>query len=105
MFASDSELVEDVRKAPDDVLSITAAMVEVCALLWMPDLCSKRSSQILQTEYTLDPLAMDDKYHASVIRSKLTRNIASTFKQVRDEFVKSLEALHLHGDGVCKVLS
>ncbi len=48
---------------------------------------------------------MDNTYHGDVIRSKLTRNIADTFKQVRDELVSSLEALHLHGDGTCKVLS
>ena len=100
MFASDSEMVEDVRKASDDVLSTKAAMIEVRVLLWMPDLCSSRSPQLVQAEYTLDLLAMDDEYHTNILRSKLTRNIADTFKQVRDELVRSLEALHLHGDGV-----
>jgi len=40
VFPSDSELVEDVRKAPDDVLSLDAAMVEVHVLFWMLDLVS-----------------------------------------------------------------
>ena len=34
---------------------------------------------------------MDDTYHRSVARSKLTRNIAATFDQVHDELVGALE--------------
>jgi hypothetical protein len=34
---------------------------------------------------------MDDSYHTDIIRSKLTRNIAVTFKEVRDELVRALD--------------
>ena len=40
----------------------------------------------MQPEYTFDFLNADD-YHTDVIRSKLTRNIDSTFKDVREELV------------------
>jgi len=40
VLASNPELVEDARKAPDDVLSVKAAGMEVRVLLWTPDLCS-----------------------------------------------------------------
>ncbi len=33
---------------------------------------------------------MDDSYHRTVIRSKLTRNIAATFDRVHDELVGAL---------------
>ena len=39
-------------------------------------------------------------YHVDIIRTKLTRNIADTFKEVRDELVKTLEAsIPTCGDG------
>ena len=41
-------------------------------------------------EYTISLLNMEDTYHTSVIRSRLTRNIAATFNQVRDELVAAL---------------
>jgi hypothetical protein len=34
---------------------------------------------------------MNDEYHKDVIRSKLTRNIAVTFKEVREELVSALD--------------
>jgi len=36
-------------------------------------------------------LNLDDDYHHGVIRSKLTRNIAITFKDVREELIKALD--------------
>ncbi|KAI9434918.1 cytochrome P450 [Lactarius psammicola] len=68
------KLIEDVRKAPDNVFVYNASAIE-----------------LLQAEYTLDLLDMDTDYHTDVIRSKLTRNIDVTFKEVRDELVRSLD--------------
>ena len=43
---------------------------------------------------------MDNEYHMDVIRSKLTRGRNATFKEVRDEIIRSLNAsIPLHGDG------
>jgi hypothetical protein len=38
-------------------------------------------------------LNAEDRYQTHVIRSKLTRNIATTFGQVQDELVQALEEL------------
>ncbi|KAI9441475.1 cytochrome P450 [Lactarius indigo] len=82
VLASGPELIEDLRKAPDDVLSLMAPLIEI--------------------EYTVDLLELDNEYHADVIRSKLTRNI--NLKDVRDEFIRSLDAsIPLHGDDWVKV--
>ncbi|KAH8996773.1 cytochrome P450 [Lactarius akahatsu] len=87
VLASGPELIEDVRKAPDDVLSITASAIE-----------------FLQAEYTLDLLDITTDYHTDVIRAKLTRNIAATFKDVRDELIRSLDAsIPVHDDDWVKV--
>ncbi|KAH9042739.1 cytochrome P450 [Lactarius pseudohatsudake] len=87
VLASSPELIEDLRKASDDVLSINASAIE-----------------FLQADYTLDLLDMNSDYHADVIRAKLTRNIAATFKDVRDELLRSLDAsIPVHGDDWVKV--
>jgi len=38
-------------------------------------------------------LNKDDIYHVDIIRTKLTRNIAVTFKEVREEFIHALKDL------------
>ncbi|KAN0126092.1 Cytochrome P450 [Lactarius tabidus] len=87
VVASSPELIEDIKKAPDDVLSLKGQVIE-----------------FLQTEYTVDLLDVHDDYHLDVMRSKLTRNIADSFKEFRDELIKSLDAsIQVHGDDWVKV--
>ncbi|KAH9036363.1 cytochrome P450 [Lactarius pseudohatsudake] len=84
VLVSGPEQVEDVRKAPEDVLSVKASSAEL--------------------EYTLGLLETDSGYHKDVIRSKLTRNIEVTFKDVRDELIRTLDAsIPVHGDDWVKV--
>jgi hypothetical protein len=48
----------------------------------------------------MDPLDLDSSYHVDIIRTKLSRNIGDTFKEVRDELVRFLDAsIPIHGDG------
>ena len=45
-------------------------------------------------------LDIHDEYHRDIVRSKLTRNIDSTFKAVRQELVMSMDDLiPTHGHG------
>jgi len=74
VLASGSELIEDIRKAPEDVLSMNQVMREV-----------------IQAEYTLSMLNPRDGYSTDVIRSKLTRDVAATFKDVREELVMAMD--------------
>jgi hypothetical protein len=91
VLVSGSELIEDIRKAPDDVLSLIEAISDVRITYKMAGARSKWLSQFLQTDYTLNWLNKHDDYHADVVRSKLTRNIAVTFKDVREELIYTLE--------------
>ncbi|KAF8467566.1 cytochrome P450 [Russula ochroleuca] len=87
VLAARSELIEDVRKAPEDVLSL-----------------NELTDELLQPEYTLDFLNQNDLFHNDVIRSKLTRNIAVTFKEVRDELVMAMDDfIPMSGDEWVKV--
>jgi len=46
-------------------------------------------SQFFQAEYTLGMLNEEDTYHTHVIRSRLTRSIATIFDQLHDEAVEA----------------
>ncbi|KAI0272854.1 hypothetical protein BGY98DRAFT_153281 [Russula aff. rugulosa BPL654] len=76
VLASGSELIDDIRRAPDDVLSRT-----------------KLRDDFLQEEYTLGILNPKDHYSSDVIRSKLTRDVASTFDEVRGELTMAIDDL------------
>ncbi|KAI0000312.1 hypothetical protein BJV77DRAFT_382129 [Russula vinacea] len=68
------DLIEEVKRAPDDVLSGIGAEME-----------------FLQAEYTLDLLNINDLFHTEIIRSKLTQNIAVAFEKGHDELVMTMD--------------
>jgi len=65
-------LVEDVRKAPDDVLSNVEPLRE-----------------FLQVGYTLN-FPTRKRYHIEVIRTNLSRNTSGVFDQIHDELVDAV---------------
>jgi hypothetical protein len=52
-----------------------------------------RIFQAIQSEYTLNILNPSDKYSADIIRSKLMRDVAATFKETREELVMAMDDL------------
>jgi hypothetical protein len=106
VLVSGPELIEDIRKAPDDVLSLRASSIEVRMFPGTLNSHSRRLCQFIQPEYTLDVLDIDNDYQTDIIRSKLTRNVADTFKEVRDELVRSFDAfIPVHDNGEWQVCS
>ena len=100
VLAASAELVEDIKKAPDDVLSSREPTKEVCTMHGF-DSSSTKSRQRIETDYTLPMLLREDTYQNHLIRSKLTRNIAITFDQVQDELVQAMaECIPATGDGM-----
>lgn len=51
--------------------------------------------KVIQSDYTLSMLNPKDGYSTDVIRSKLTRDVAVTFKDVREELVMAMDDLIL----------
>jgi hypothetical protein len=49
--------------------------------------------KILQSEYTLGILNPKDGYSTELIRTKFTRDTASTFKEAREELVMAMDDL------------
>jgi len=68
------ELIDDMRKAPDDVLSQHDA-----------------TNELVQTVYTLDFLDKHSYSHSDVVRSKLTRDIPGIFEDIYDELVLAVD--------------
>ncbi|EEB88457.1 hypothetical protein MPER_13699, partial [Moniliophthora perniciosa FA553] len=69
-------LIDEMRKAPDDVLSFQEALQDS-----------------LQIEYTLGKSMHRDPYQVAVVRGALTRNIGVKFMEVQDEIVASFNEL------------
>jgi hypothetical protein len=95
VLVSGPELIDDVRKASDDVLSaiVPISDVRITSQYNFEASYSQGISQLIQAEYTVDLLEKDSVYHAGVIRTKLTRNIAVSLKDVHEEFINTLEGL------------
>ncbi|KAH8976597.1 cytochrome P450 [Lactarius hatsudake] len=74
VFPTSPELIEDVRKAPDNVLSRR-----------------RPAEEVLQTDYTLNYLNKHDHYPVHVILSQLTRIASTTFEDICEELVLVLE--------------
>ncbi|KAG5651327.1 hypothetical protein H0H81_009080 [Sphagnurus paluster] len=63
-----TDLIEELRKVPEDVLSFHEAV-----------------NESLQIEFTLGPAISDNPYHIPIIRSQLTRNLPALFPAVQEE--------------------
>ncbi|KAJ3785534.1 cytochrome P450 [Lentinula aff. detonsa] len=72
IIATGRMIVQDIMKAPDNELSMIDAAAET-----------------LQVEYTLSKAVVIDPYHVLIVRTPMTRNIATRFAEVRDEIVSA----------------
>ncbi|EPQ50638.1 cytochrome P450 [Gloeophyllum trabeum ATCC 11539] len=70
VYVTSPVLVEELRKAPDDVLSFSEA-----------------TKKQLQINYTLGRNIHENGYHIPIVRSQLTRSLTPLFPDVRDEIV------------------
>ncbi|KDQ24036.1 hypothetical protein PLEOSDRAFT_161982 [Pleurotus ostreatus PC15] len=75
-FASGDALLENLRTAPEHVLSMEAAMVD-----------------LLQSDYTLGEEIRRDAYHVGVIRHILSKNLAVILPEILDEMVSATDDL------------
>ncbi|KAL5522640.1 hypothetical protein ACEPAG_8658 [Sanghuangporus baumii] len=68
------ELIEEVRKAPDDKLSFIEA-----------------TEDNLAVKYTMGSLIYGNHYHVGLVRSQLTRNLEALYDEIYDEVVQAFE--------------
>lgn len=76
VVVTDPQAVEDIRKAPDDVLSFDHALF-----------------LFLQTDYTAGPQIRSDAYHTALIRTTLSRNMGDMVVNLHDEISAALHDL------------
>ncbi|KAF9254469.1 cytochrome P450, partial [Marasmius fiardii PR-910] len=68
------KLLEELRRANEDDLSIMAAMTDS-----------------LKSIYTISPTLNENPYHVDVVRTPLTRNIVARFDDIHDEIVAAFK--------------
>ncbi|KAJ7781594.1 cytochrome P450 [Mycena metata] len=81
VIISGRELVEDLRAAKEEELSIREAF-----------------NEILQTNITMGPNILGNPYHISVTRVGMTKNLDARFDEVRDEIICTFDD-HLKVEG------
>ncbi|KAM6503737.1 Cytochrome P450 [Amanita muscaria] len=87
IIASGGPLIDEIRRAPNNALSATAAIREV-----------------LLTDLTVGPEQFDDPFNAEVIKGPLTRNIGAKFPDIQDEIAAAFEEyVPVKGDEWTKV--
>ncbi|KAF8343222.1 cytochrome P450 [Amanita rubescens] len=68
IVVTNQQLIDDIRRASDDQLSLKDAAAE-----------------FFHTDILLDREMHDDSFHSDVVQNQLTRNIAARFSDVQDE--------------------
>ncbi|EJD00067.1 cytochrome P450 [Fomitiporia mediterranea MF3/22] len=68
------ELIEEVRRAPDDKLSFMESTEESLAV-----------------KYTLGPYVSGNHYHVALVRSQLTRNLGVMYHDIQEEVAQAFE--------------
>ncbi|KAH9950883.1 cytochrome P450 [Amylocystis lapponica] len=76
VVVSGPKLIQEISRAPDDQLSMKAALCD-----------------LLQVDYTLDKTLEAVPIHERVIKLQLTRNLSSIFPAMRDELVASCSSV------------
>jgi hypothetical protein len=92
VVVSGKQYVDDIRKAPDEYLSLAEALAEVRLLhsiiVTHMEFLMNTKSQTVQTRFTLGFLDTHP-HHEVTIRTNVTRNIAAKFDEIRDEIVEA----------------
>lgn len=92
------ELVEELRKIPDDKLSFDHAMRDVCILYYLfpldtIDLHVRNNAQILQVKYTFGIEAQTHPYHVTVLQGQLRRKLGNIFPDIHHEICQTFEEI------------
>ena len=87
--------MEELPKAPDDILSITAAFSEVglnsLLIERLIHHCLRIFPQIFQAKFTMGPTILTNRYHVGIVRNQLTRSLGVLFSALREEVILSME--------------
>lgn len=103
VIVTSPKLVEEVRKAPEDVLSLSYFLDEVSEASSALRRAWKRRCQIKQflaIPWTVGSQIIEEPYHLPIIAIQLTRHLDALFDGVRDEILRSFDdMIHLKGSG------
>ncbi|KAG6890492.1 hypothetical protein C0992_000984 [Termitomyces sp. T32_za158] len=80
VIVSGTKLIEDVRKAPEDVLTFEAAIDEAI--------------------HALAPKTRRSHFHVPIIQTQLTRELTNSFDAIRDEVITTFSEVAPLTDGL-----
>jgi hypothetical protein len=106
LIVSGAQLVDELRKAPDDVLSFDAAVQDVRFYISIVLLNSHSLAlKSLAIDWTLGPSIAIDPYHIPIVRNQLTRNLGNLFSGLRQEIVLAFDETIPPTEGTLEFLS
>ena len=85
-------MIDEIRRAPDDVLSSLDAIneVTVCTLaVFKP--ANHQFGKALCLDLTIGQEHIDDPFHIEVVKRPLTKNIGAKVAEVQDEIAMAFE--------------
>ncbi|KAM6491939.1 hypothetical protein JOM56_012577 [Amanita muscaria] len=86
VVASGGNLIDEIRRAPEDVLSVIEAARET----WPPKFQLPILKDLL-LDLTVGPEPFDDRFHGEVVKGPLTRNIGARLADIQEEMAIALE--------------
>ena len=87
VVATEPSTIDDIMKAPEDVLSLVNALEEVSSFFSSPRSTRLKRVQSLQLEYTLGGHIMTNPYHIPIVRVRLTRALPQLVPDIQEEVV------------------
>lgn len=94
VIVTNPQFVEDMRKAPDHVLSAHEANNEVQAASFRERIeADGQHIQTIQTDYTIGPHIGDNPYHVHIVRNQLKRALPNLTPEVYEEMVDAFSEL------------
>lgn len=101
VVVSSREHMEELRRAPEDTLSLIEYANDVSFQL-LPAHFSRIEchQQELQADYTFGPEVRHNPYHIGILHSQISRNIGVLCPEIRDEIITAFgDILHLRDTG------
>lgn len=96
IIVTNPQHIEEIARAPDDVLSLAESVNDVGSLSWSISFSPfSWYVQMTQIVYTMGPEIHHRQWHNALIRGQLTRNINRFFPEMHDELVTALS------EGIC----
>jgi hypothetical protein len=108
VVATSLKHIEDLYKAPENVLSALEPIEEVSSISESCRVCVRlftadKKTQSIQLDYTMGPNIAKDLYHIPIVRGQLTQSLPLLVPEVYDEVIMACNELIPIKEGSCRI--